>query len=43
MTREDMIEMIRKYYISINRNKYPDIESYSNADLYKVCVLFNLL
>lgn len=38
-----MLEAIRNYYLSINRDKYPDIESYSNADLYKVCVLFNLV
>lgn len=42
MSREEMIEMIRKYYISIGRNRYPDIDNYSNTDLYKCCILFNL-
>ena len=42
MNREQMIDAIRNYYISIGRNRYPDIDTYSNADLYKCCLLFNL-
>lgn len=38
-----MLEMIRCYYITIGRNRHPDIDTYSNADLYKCCVLFNLM
>lgn len=42
MNREEMLELIREYYLSINRQKYPDIDTYTNAELYKVCILFNL-
>lgn len=42
MNREQMIDAIRNYYVTIGRNRYPDIDNYSNTDLYKCCILFNL-
>lgn len=38
-----MLGLLRDYYISIGRNHYPDIDSYSNAELRKCCVLFSLI
>jgi hypothetical protein len=43
MNREQMIDLIRTYYISIGRNRYPDIDNYSNTDLYKCLILFSLI
>ena len=37
-----MIEEIKKYYKSIDRDKYPDMENYSLKELQKVFELFDL-
>ena len=42
MDKDDMIEEIKKYYKSINRDKYPNMENYSIKELQKVCELFDL-
>ena len=43
MGRELMLRMIRDYYARIGRLVYPDIDSYSNVELHKCCVLFGLV
>jgi|TARA_R110000822_G_scaffold36128_6_gene101865 hypothetical protein len=42
MNKKLMIEKIIKYYISIDRDKIPDIHNYSKKELQKVCELFML-
>lgn len=42
MNKKNMIELIIKYYISIDRQAIPDINNYSKKELQKVCELFML-
>lgn len=37
-----MIKIILDYYNSINRDKIPNIQSYSKKELEKVIYIFNL-
>jgi hypothetical protein len=40
--RDELILKIKKYYASINRDKYPNMDNYTIRELYKVIELFNI-
>lgn len=42
MNKKEMIKRITDYYISIKREKIPNLENYSKKELEKVCLLFML-
>jgi hypothetical protein len=40
--KKDAIKLLEQYYKSINRTKYPDLNTYKIQELRKCIILFNL-